>query len=142
MGSSLIDGLAYRKNTNAKVERANGEIGDTLRAYANGRKDEWEKHTPFAKSAINTASTLGGKADMTPYFIDRGGAASGGPVHWPDEGWVVRWSESAGPQASRTWSTMVHSHLAGLSRLFSSSMLPLTALPGDGCCCLCPVGSL
>ena len=27
---------AYRKSTNAKVERANGVISDTLRAYANG----------------------------------------------------------------------------------------------------------
>ena len=39
MGSCLIVGSAYHKNTNAKVEWANGVIGDTLRAYANGRKD-------------------------------------------------------------------------------------------------------
>ncbi len=32
MGSSLIVGLAYHKNANAKVERANSVIGDTLRA--------------------------------------------------------------------------------------------------------------
>ena len=40
MGSSLIVGSAYHKSTNAKVavERANGVSGDTLRAYANGRK--------------------------------------------------------------------------------------------------------
>ena len=31
MGSCLIVGSAYHKNTNAKVERANGVIGDTLR---------------------------------------------------------------------------------------------------------------
>jgi hypothetical protein len=35
MGSCLIVGSAYHKNTNAKVERANGVISDTLRAYAN-----------------------------------------------------------------------------------------------------------
>jgi hypothetical protein len=43
MGSSLIVGSAYNKNTNAKVERANGVIGDTLRAFANGRKDDWDR---------------------------------------------------------------------------------------------------
>ena len=43
MGSpaSLITGSVYHKNTNAKVERANCIIGDTMRAYANGRKDDW-----------------------------------------------------------------------------------------------------
>ena len=32
------------KSTNAKVERANGVIRDTLCAYANGRKDNWDDH--------------------------------------------------------------------------------------------------
>jgi hypothetical protein len=36
-GSCLIVGSAYHKNTNAKVERANSVISDTLRAFANGR---------------------------------------------------------------------------------------------------------
>ncbi len=40
IGSSLIVGSAYHKNTNAKVERANGVIGDTLCAFANARKDD------------------------------------------------------------------------------------------------------
>jgi len=71
MGSSLIVGSAYHKNTNAKVERANGVIGDTLRAFANGRKDDWDRQLPFAEFAINNASsTLGG--GLTPFFIDRG----------------------------------------------------------------------
>ena len=48
MGSSLIVGSAYHKNTNAKVERANGVLGDTLRAFANGRKDDWDQQLPFA----------------------------------------------------------------------------------------------
>ena len=71
MGSSLIVGSAYHKNTNAKVERANGVIGDTLRAFANGRKDDWDQQLPFAEFAINNAaSALGG--GLTPFFIDRG----------------------------------------------------------------------
>jgi hypothetical protein len=70
-GSSLIVGSAYHKNTNAKVERANGVVSDTLRAFANGRKDDWDGHLPLAVFAINNAtSTLGG--DLTPFFIDRG----------------------------------------------------------------------
>jgi hypothetical protein len=32
MGSSLIVGSAYHNNTKAKVERAKGVMGDTLRA--------------------------------------------------------------------------------------------------------------
>ncbi len=59
------------KNTDAKVERANGVVSDTLRAFANGRKDDWDGHLPLAVFAINNAtSTLGG--DLTPFFIDRG----------------------------------------------------------------------
>jgi hypothetical protein len=70
-GSCLIVGLAYHKNTNAKVERANGVVSDTLRAYANGRKDDWDGHLPLAVFAINNAaSRLGG--DLTPFFVDRG----------------------------------------------------------------------
>ena len=73
MGSTLIVGLAYHKNTNAKLERANGVIGDrdTLHAYAKGRKDDWDDHLALAVLAINNVtSTLGG--DLTPFFIDRG----------------------------------------------------------------------
>jgi hypothetical protein len=39
MGSGLIVGSEYHKNM---VERANGVIGDTLLAFANGRKDDWD----------------------------------------------------------------------------------------------------
>ena len=68
-GSCLIVGSAYHKNTNAKVERANGVISDTLRAYANGRKDDWDGHLPLTVFAINNAaSTLG--SDLTPFFRD------------------------------------------------------------------------
>ena len=72
-GWGLIVGSAYHKNTYAKVERAaaNGVISDTLRAYANGRKDDWDDHLPLAVFAINNAtSTLGG--DLTLFFVDRG----------------------------------------------------------------------
>ncbi len=41
IGSSLIVGSAFHKNTNTKLERVNGVLGDTLRAMANGRKDDW-----------------------------------------------------------------------------------------------------
>ena len=72
IGSSLIVGSAYLKNTNAKVEPAtgNGVIGDPLRAYANGCKDDWDDHLTLAVFAINNAaSTLGG--NLTPFCIDR-----------------------------------------------------------------------
>jgi hypothetical protein len=46
MGSCLIVGSAYHKNANAKVERANSVIGDTQRAFANGRKDDWGAAPP------------------------------------------------------------------------------------------------
>ena len=71
IGSSLLIGSAYHKNTNAKAERVNGVLGDTLRAFANGRKDDWDVWLPYAVFAINNAaSTLGG--DLTPLFIGRG----------------------------------------------------------------------
>jgi hypothetical protein len=71
MGSCLIVGSAYHKNTNAKVERANGVIGDTLRAFANGRKDDWDRQLPLAVFAINNAASALGDG-LTPFFIDRG----------------------------------------------------------------------
>ncbi len=62
---------AYLKNTNAKTERVNGVLGDTLRAFDNGRKDDWDLWLPYSAFAINnSASALGG--DLTPFFIDRG----------------------------------------------------------------------
>ena len=48
-----------------------GSWGNTLRAFANGRKDDWDVWLPYAVFAINnSASTLGG--ELTPFFIDRG----------------------------------------------------------------------
>ena len=61
-GSCLIVGPAYHENTNAKAERANGvvRVSDTLRAYADGRKDDWDSQLRLAIFAVNnTASTLG-----------------------------------------------------------------------------------
>ncbi len=70
IGTSLILGSAYHKNTNAKTERVNGVLGDTLRALANDRKDDWDVWHPYAVFAINNAaSTLG--CELTPFFIDR-----------------------------------------------------------------------
>ncbi len=66
IGSSLLVGSAYHKNTNARAERVDGVLGDTLRAI-----DDWDVWLPYAVFAINNAaSTLGG--DLTPFFIDRG----------------------------------------------------------------------
>jgi hypothetical protein len=56
MGSCLIFGSAYHKNTNTKMERANGVISDTLRAFANGRKDDWDNHLPMAVFAVNNVA--------------------------------------------------------------------------------------
>jgi hypothetical protein len=68
MGSSLIVSSENHKSANAKVELANGVIGDTLRAFANGRKDDWDRQ--FAEFAIdNVCLTLGG--GLTPFFTDR-----------------------------------------------------------------------
>ena len=61
-GSYLIVGSAYHKNTDAKVECANGVISDTLCAYVNGRKDDGDSHLALAEFANNNA----------PVFIDRG----------------------------------------------------------------------
>jgi hypothetical protein len=55
------------------VDRANGVIGDTLRAFANGRKNDWDwdRQLPRAVFTINNAaSTLGD--GLTPFLIDSG----------------------------------------------------------------------
>ncbi len=59
VGSCLIVGSAHHKNTNAKVERDNGVIGDTLRAFANSRKDDWDRD---ARDGAGGARALGGGA--------------------------------------------------------------------------------
>jgi transposase InsO family protein len=82
IGSSLIVGSAYHKNSNAKTERVNGVLGDTLRAFANGRKDDWDAWLPYAVFAINNAaSTLGDK--LIPFFIE-GAQTSHAPRALPD----------------------------------------------------------
>ncbi len=69
MGLCLILSSAYHKSTNPKVELANGVISDMLHAYANGRKDDWDRQLPLAVFAINNpASTLGDR--RTPFSID------------------------------------------------------------------------
>jgi len=71
LGSSLIVGSAYHKNTGAKVERVNGVVGDTLRAFVNGRGDDWDRCLPLVDFAINNSESAVA-AGMTPFFIDRG----------------------------------------------------------------------
>jgi hypothetical protein len=71
IGSSLLIGSAYHKNTNTWAKRVNGVPGDTPRACSNGRKDDWDVWLPYAVFTINNAaSTLGG--DLTSIFIDLG----------------------------------------------------------------------
>ncbi len=57
MSSFLIVGLAYHKNTDAKVEQAKGVIGHKLRAYTNGRKDYWDRQLLLTVFAINNAAS-------------------------------------------------------------------------------------
>ncbi len=53
------------------MERANCVVSDTLCAFANCRKHDWDDHLPLTVFAIsNAASTLG--CDLTPFFVDRG----------------------------------------------------------------------
>ncbi len=40
--SSLLVGSAYHKNTNARAERVNGVLCNTLRSFANGHTDDWD----------------------------------------------------------------------------------------------------
>ena len=51
--SSLLIGSAHHKNTNAKAERVNGAL---LRAFATGRKDDWDVWLPQAVFAIKNAA--------------------------------------------------------------------------------------
>jgi hypothetical protein len=74
MGSTLIVCSAYHKNSNAKLERANGFISDTLRAYSNDSKDHWDLQLPFAALAINNAASALGNGPE-PLFIARGSGA-------------------------------------------------------------------
>ena len=53
-----------------RAERTNGVISDTLRPYANGRKDDWDAHLLPAEFAINNAASTFGDG-LTPFFIDR-----------------------------------------------------------------------
>ena len=59
----------YHKNTNAKVDRANG-ISDTLCAFANGSKNDWDDHLFLTVFAINNVPHLLGACDF--YNIERG----------------------------------------------------------------------
>jgi hypothetical protein len=68
MGLCLIVGSSYHKNTNAKVERANGVINDKLSTYAKMRKDDWDRQLPLAEFAINNADSVLGDC-LTPFFM-------------------------------------------------------------------------
>ena len=68
IGSAMIVGTVYHKNTGSKVERTNGVLGDTLRALANSRRDDWDKWVLHACFAINNAPSLLG-SHLSPFFI-------------------------------------------------------------------------
>ena len=53
----LIVGSAYHKSTDSKAERASGVISDTLRAYADGRKDGCDSRHTLAEFAMYKFST-------------------------------------------------------------------------------------
>ena len=44
---------------------------DTLRAFVNGRGDDWDRCLPLVDFAINNSESAVA-AGMTPFFIDRG----------------------------------------------------------------------
>ena len=65
IGSALIVGTVYHKNTGASVELTNSVLGDTLRALANSQRDYWDKWVLHACFAINNApSSLGGHLSL------------------------------------------------------------------------------
>jgi hypothetical protein len=71
LGSCLIVGFesAYRKNTNAKVERANSVISDTLLPAPTDTRTTGTGSCPSRCCAVNiAASTLGDR--LMPFFID------------------------------------------------------------------------
>ena len=71
IGSALIVGTAYHKNTSAKVKRVNSLLGDMLLALANSQLDYWDKWVLHSCFAINnTPWALG--SHLFPFFIDRG----------------------------------------------------------------------
>ena len=68
--TSLRVGSAHHKNTDAKADGlSDGALGDTPRAFANGRRDDGCVWLPWVVFfAVKTAaSTLGG--DLTPFSI-------------------------------------------------------------------------
>jgi hypothetical protein len=75
IGSSLIVGSAFHKNTNAKTERVKGVLGDTLRAFANGLNDDWNVWHPYAIFSINNAASIVG-GELIPSFIEMGAPSS------------------------------------------------------------------
>jgi hypothetical protein len=82
MGSTLIVGSAYHNNTNAKVERANGVIGDTLRAFAGsaqGLPAQGRRQLPFAvKVPLRSSAARQSSPPQSSHPVATGGAADGG----------------------------------------------------------------
>ncbi len=66
MDPCLIVGSAYHTNISAMVERANGVIGDTLRAFAHACKDDWDRKIPLAVFATTNRPLGDGFTHSSP----------------------------------------------------------------------------
>ena len=83
LGSSLLVGLAYHKNTNARTERVKGDLGDTLRAFAieaakRGKPILAYKLGRSAEArelAVSHTGALAGEDDVADVFLAECGIA-------------------------------------------------------------------
>ena len=91
--TSLRVGSAHHKNTDAKADGlSDGALGDTPRAFANGRRDDGCVWLPRVVFAINNAPwTLGG--DLTPFSI-AWGQHPRPPVPPPGRGAYTTWMKA------------------------------------------------
>ena len=105
--SCLIVGSAYHNETNAKVERANG-VGDVLRAFANGRKDDWDRQLPlalFGCAKLLATAQQDRKAKLDAGQVQYG--IQGGPGAAADQGAARRGRHG---QATAAVGRTVHRH--------------------------------
>ena len=61
----------FAMSQSMRCSHPNGVVGDTLRAFVNGRGDDWDRCLPLVDFAINNSESAVA-AGMTPFFIDRG----------------------------------------------------------------------
>ena len=120
--SSFLVGPAHHKNTNAKAERVNGVLGDTLWAFANGRNDDWDVMLPYQFTVFaidNEASTQGGKLTPTPFVIDPDHPDAASPRLPPSLS--EQWAAFGTPAACAT-------RMRPMMRALEKEVLPVLAL--------------